>query len=434
MAVYEIGADGVSGLRRTWLRTTCMMWMAVLGGILVLQPPAASADAPGDSAVERGRYLAAVGNCLSCHTRHGGAPFAGGVAFHTPFGTVYSTNITPEPETGIGRWSEEDFVRALREGVRPDGEHLYPVFPYTAFTKVTDEDAAALYAYLRTVEPVRSVARANELRFPFNRRWLLGLWKRLFFEPGQFVADASRSDEWNRGAYLVEGLGHCGACHTPRNFLGAEDREWALTGATYLHTHGDGRVRAWSSTNLTSAPSGLGSWSVEDIAEYLTTGVSARAGVFGPMNEVVLNSTRHLSAADARAVAVYLKSLPAKEADSGKPADEKLRQAGAIQYDIHCGTCHLPTGQGSSTTGPPLAGSSVVQAPDPATLINIVLHGPPLPESAPSEAWQARTWKKMEPFAGKLSDEDAAALLSYVRSSWGNRAGAVAPAQIAAQR
>lgn len=404
---------------------------AILG--ILLASPTLAEDGASASNVEHGRYLATAGNCVSCHTREGGQPFAGGVAFNTPFGTMYSTNITPHGEAGIGKWTQQQFVHALREGVRPDGEHLYPAFPYTAFTKLSDADAAALFTYLKTLAPVDYAPPPNELSFPFNQRWALGIWKALYLEEGRFAPDKTQSAEWNRGAYLVQGLGHCGACHTPRNFLGAEDSEQALTGGTYQDKL-DGKWLNWSATNLTSAASGLAAWSVEEIAAYLKHGVNARAGVFGAMNEVIMNSTRHLSEQDSRAMAVYLKSLPANTQDSGTPADAELMQAGELQYTIHCGTCHLPTGLGSDTTGPPLVGSAVTLAADPSSLINVTLYGAQVPHIAPSPQWQARKWQPMEAFGGKVSDEDVAALLSYVRGAWGNKAGEVTASQVAGQR
>jgi mono/diheme cytochrome c family protein len=394
--------------------------------------PHASAANP-DGLAERGAYLVAAGNCTSCHTAENGAPFAGGVAFETDFGTIFSTNITPDAETGIGGWSLEEFTVAMRRGERPGGEHLYPVFPYTSYTKVSDEDIAAIHAYLKTVPAVRATAPANDLSFPYNQRWALGLWKSLFFDEGRFEGQPSQSEQWNRGAYLVEGLGHCGECHTPRNFLGALDTELAFTGSSYLQRI-DGKLSVWSAPNLTGAKTGLAMWSHEDIAGLLKLGFSERAGVFGPMNEVVVNSTRHLSAEDVNAMTTYLKSLPAREMEGDAAADDDVLRAGSLQYDIHCGTCHLPTGDGSAETGPPLVGSPVVLDRDPSSLINITLYGAQLPETAPSKAWQGRGWKRMEAYAGKLSDEQAAALLSYVRNAWGHEAGAVSPEQIAKQR
>ena len=327
----------------------------------------------------------------------------------------------------------EEFSDAMHKRVRPGGEHLYPVFPYTSFTRISEEDTAALFAYLRTQPTAKYTPPENDLRFPYSQRWALRLWKALYFEEGRFVPDTARSAEWNRGAYLVQGLGHCGMCHTPRNFLGASDADLEMTGGTYMDKI-EGKLAAWAATNLTSAPSGLSMWSIEDVVGYLKLGFSERAGVFGPMNKVVVNSTRHLSQQDVHAVAVYLKSLPARMQDSGAPADEEVLRFGSAQYDIHCGTCHLPTGLGSEMTGPPLAGSPVVLAADPASLINVTLYGAQVPETAPSKEWQSRGWEIMEPCDQKLDDETAAAILSYVRSAWGNEAGAVTPEQVDAQR
>ena len=380
------------------------------------------------SLTRRGEYLATAANCTSCHSEPGAAPFAGGVKFTTQFGTIYSTNITPDRETGIGRWTEEQFRRAMREGIRPNGEHLYPAFPYTAFTKLTDSDVSAIFAYLKTLPATRARAPKNQLSFPFNQRWLLGAWKRLFFEDNRFATDAGRSAEWQRGAYLVEALGHCGACHTPRNFLGAERASAALTGGTYLDTIAGGRIRPWSAVNLTPAPSGLGSWSVDEIKAYLKTGSNAYATSFGPMNDVIMNSTRHLSDADLRAVAIYLKGLSPKEQDTGPKADNDVLGEGEALYDTHCATCHLPTGKGSIETGPALAGNPVVQAADAASLINVILSGPELPNPPPVQ----RT--RMEPYEGSLSDAEIAALASFLRSTWGHRSGAVSADQVAAQR
>lgn len=381
----------------------------------------------------RGEYLAAAGNCVSCHTAEEGKPFAGGLAFETDFGTIYSTNITADASTGIGGWTLDQFESAMREGLRPSGEHLYPVFPYTSFSKVSDDDIAALYAFFMTVEPVTYTAPANELSFPYDQRWALGLWKSLFLNEARFEENASKSAEWNRGAYLVEGLGHCGECHTPRNALGATNGDLALTGSTYLERV-EGKLSAWSAPNLTSAENGLAMWETADIAQYLKQGFSHRAGVFGPMNKVVVNSTRHLSGADVAAMATYLKDLPANGESRGAIPDDDVMRTGSIQYDIHCGTCHLPTGEGSAETGPPLLGSPVVLDADPASLINITLYGAQLPKTAPSKEWQGRGWKRMEPYAGKLRDDQAAALMSYIRASWGHQAGAVTPDQINAQR
>lgn len=385
-----------------------------------------TAQAGGE--LERGEYLVRAANCVSCHTVPGGQVFAGGVPFPTDFGTIYSTNITPDEATGIGGWSFEQFEAAMRRGVRPDGQHLYPAFPYTNFTKIEDADLRALYAYFMSLRPVKAPARENELRFPFSQRSLLGAWKKLYFSEGRFVADARRPEQWNRGAYLVEALAHCGACHSPRNLLGAEKADAAYTGGALEEMDEERGPVPRGAPNLTSAAHGLGAWSEDDIAGYLKAGANSRARLMGTMNEVVLNSTRHLTDEDTRAMAVYLKSLPAA-GDTGKRPGRKVMERGAKQYDIHCGTCHLPTGEGSADTGPPLAGSVFAQAPDPSSLIDLVINGPRHPVQAPSEAWQ-RPWQSMTPFGQKLSDEQAAALLSYVRNSWGNAAGEVEPKDI----
>ena len=386
-------------------------------------------DATNDAlVVEQGRYLTAVGNCLSCHTRPDGEPFSGGVRFETDFGTIYATNITPDPETGIGRWTKAQFLRSMREGLSADGEHLYPVFPYTAFTKVTDPDINAIFAYLQTVPPVRYVAPENDMAFPYNRRTMLGLWKALYFDQGVYEADPTHSEEWNRGAYLIRGLAHCGACHTPRNFLGAERESWALTGATFLDEVQSGKFRLWSATNLTTAQSGLGPWSSDDIVAYLKNGINDYASVYGPMVKVIMNSTRHYTQADLRATVTYLTSLTPKAQTGGPTASDDVLENGELLYTIHCGTCHLGTGLGSPDLGTALAGSPVVQAADPASLINVIAYGPELPNPPlPVE------WKPMEAYADTLADDEIAAIASFVRGAWGNQASSVTAKQVAKQ-
>lgn len=420
--------EGTATLSRLFFRVLLTMLSAGVVGF------SGSASAASLSEVEqRGEYLAAAGNCLSCHTTVDDRPFAGGLEFVTPFGTIYSTNITPDPQTGIGQWTLEDFTRAMRHGEAPDGTHLYPVFPYTYFAKASDEDIAAIYAYLRTIAPVTYTPPENELGFPYSQRWALGLWKAMYHDDSPFEAQPEQSAEWNRGAYLVEGLGHCSMCHTPRNFLGAIDSSLAMTGGSYL-ARVEGKLSAWSAPNLTAAKAGLAMWTVDDVTDYLKLGVSHRAGVFGPMNEVVVNSTRHLSREDVRAMAVYLRSLPANGQDGGQPASDAVLRAGSIQYDIHCGSCHLPTGEGSPEQGPPLLGSPVVLDADPTSLINITLYGAQTPSVSPSDEWASRTWIRMEPFDYLLDDDQIAALLSFIRASWGHAAGAVTPEQVAKQR
>ena len=414
-------------------------------------PAAAAPAAPTDPLVEKGKYLATAGDCISCHTHPGGEPFSGGLPLKTPFGTIYTANITQDKETGIGNWTEAQLTRAMREGVDDDGDHLYPAFPYTAYTKVTDEDIHAIYAYLKTLTPVKYNPPANEMPFPFSQRSLMAIWNKLFLKAGPYTPDASQSAEWNRGAYLVQGLGHCGACHTPRNQLGGEKASLALTGGSYqddildsVHEQEivkqDNMVRPWSAVNLTSSPQGLGAWSVDEIATYLKTGHNARAGAFGPMAQVVANSTSQLTDVDTHAMAVYLKSLPALDQGPVAAPSQDLMQKGEVAYTVRCGDCHLPTGLGSPKTpdadptkvSPPLVGNVIVQAHDPASLINVILYG--AHEAHPGD----QAWPKMpgfeQDFGLGMDDDQVAALATYVRNSWGNKGEAVDPKAVAKQR
>jgi mono/diheme cytochrome c family protein len=409
------------------LAQSVALTLALAAGLLAGRANAQTAD----PVVDQGRYLAIAGNCVSCHTRRGGQLFAGGLPFDTPFGTLYSTNITPDPGTGIGKWSENDFVGALRSGVRPNGEHLYPAFPYTAFTKLSDADAHALFVYLKTLKPVQSAAPENKLHFPYSQRWLLGMWKTLFFTEGRFVSDHNKPAQWNRGAYLVQALTHCDACHAARNFLGAEGSDPVMSGGEYTAAVPGGEQRTWSTPNLTSAPVGLQSWSAQDITQYLKVGRNEFAETFGPMNEVIMNSTRNLSEADVQAMAAYLKSLPASNPESVAKASPDVMQSGETLYNVHCGTCHLPTGLGNQdeNSGAKLAGSPVVQASNPASLINLIIYGPPLPNPP-----LPKRWKPMEGFGDKLADDEVAALATFMRATWGNTAGPVTADQVAKQR
>jgi mono/diheme cytochrome c family protein len=415
------------------IRVAALLALCITGGHLVPVHAQTGAAAPAAAnAVARGRYLADAGNCASCHTREGGAALEGGVAFETDFGTIYSTNITPDRGAGIGAWTEAQFIRAMREGLDAEGNHLYPVFPYTSFNKVSNADLTAILAYLKSVPPSKYAPPANALRFPYNQRALMAAWKALFFEPAPFAPQRNQSAEWNRGAYLVEGLGHCGTCHTPRNFLGAEDNDEALSGGVYRDKIPGGEIRRWTAVNITQAASGLKAWSVKDIADYLKTGHGGRAGSFGPMNEVVTNSMMRLTDGDIRAMAVYLKSVPPRESSSKQTLSAERLNAGETLYTIHCGTCHLPTGLGStpgSELGPPLVGSAVVQAADPATLINVILYESKTVVPAPQ-----RAWNDMKGFGDLLDDDEVATLANYLRASWGNLGGEVTAEDVAKQR
>jgi alcohol dehydrogenase (quinone), cytochrome c subunit len=395
---------------------------AVLPQILVPQ----SASAPLDTAIARGRYLADAGDCVSCHTQPGAMPFTGGVRFETPFGTLYSSNITPDPATGIGTWKADDLRRAMHEGIAAGGYRLFPAFPYTSFTKTSDADIDAIYAYLRTLKAVRYTPPSGKL--VFTQRWAMAPWNALFFTEGRFSPDTGQSAEWNRGAYLVQGLGHCSACHTPRNLFMAEAAGNAYAGGLLRDRVAEGKIRRWSAVNLTSARNGLSAWSVNDLAKYLQTGFSARGGAFGPMNEVIVDSLKKLTAEDVRAMAAYLKSLPAQEY-RGDGVTPQQANAGEAIYRDRCEKCHSASGRGGMFSGPPLAGSAVVQAEDPASLINIIIYGPETPKEVTFGAWET-----MQPYAEVLNDSQVAAVSNYVRGSWGNRAAAVKAADVAQQR
>lgn len=383
--------------------------------------PAASQSDPA-ALVERGRYLARVGNCMACHTARGGPAYAGGMPVPTPFGTLYGPNITPDAQTGIGAWSADDFWQALHNGKSRDGSLLYPAFPYTEYTRMTRADADALYAFLRTVEPVSQPSRPPELRFPYDQRPLLAAWRALYFRPGVQQDDPDQSVQWNRGRYLVNGPGHCAACHAPRNSLGASIDPDALAGGTIP-------MLGWYAPPLSGdAEAGLGKWSVQDIAALLQSGVSAHSTASGPMAEVVQGSSQYLSNEDALAIGTYLKSLPATRPvtpDSGAAASPAALQLGGKLYAQHCAQCHRGDGRGADLAWPALAGNPTVTAPSPVNAIRVVLDG----GFAPATAANPRP-HGMPPFGQILSDNDVALVVSYIRNTWGNAASAATPLEV----
>ena len=390
-----------------------------------------SEDLSPSELAARGEYLVTAGNCASCHTTQNGAFMSGGLPFRTPFGTIYSTNITPDQHTGIGNWNEIDFLNSLRHGVRPDGDHLYPAFPYTAYTKASDDDILAMFAYLKSIKPVRTSPPQNDLVFPFNFRPLVAFWKLLYFRPGVYEAHEDQSDQWNRGAYLVEALAHCSACHTPRNNLGAERVTAHMGGGEFLDLVGQEHYRPWSAPNLTTTERGLALWSEQDLADYLKTARNDMLESFGPMNEVIINSTRYLEAQDIGAMVTYLKSLEAvPEREATAPGPEIMGRGRTI-YNLHCGTCHLPTGEGDPDMAPRLdRGSLVVQDENPTSMINVILYGPHLPSPPLLPKWR----EPMEDFQYLLDDEEVAAAATFIRHSWGNASGIVTTDQVARQR
>ncbi len=375
--------------------------------------------------VSRGRYLALAGDCIGCHQARGGEPYAGGLAVPTIFGGIYSSNITPDRETGIGAWTADDFWQALHEGKGRDGEYLYPAFPYPNYTRITRSDADALFAYLMSLPPVRREATPNTLRFPFSLRPLVLFWRLLYFREGVFEPEPGHDATWNRGAYLASGLGHCVACHSPRNFLGGTPRSKELSGGLIA-------VQDWYAPSLTSdAVAGLGTWTVDEVAELLKRGVTDRYAVFGPMAEVVHDSTQHLDDADLRAMAVYLKSLPAQSSDDAPPVETtramrvESMERGARVYAEQCIDCHRPAGEGVPHAYPALARNPGVIMSSTINAIRMVLNGgfPPGTDGNPRPYG-------MPPFAQRLNDDDIAAVLTYVRANWGNEAPAVAPADV----
>ena len=381
---------------------------------------AAVTDLPALAA--RGAYLARAGNCMACHTARGGSPYAGGRSINTPFGAVFSSNITPDPQTGIGRWSASDFWRALHHGQSRDGRLLYPAFPYTNYTEVSRADSDALHAFLMQLPPVVQPASAHTLRWPFNTQAALALWRTLYFRPASYQPDTQQSAEWNRGAYLVRGLGHCSACHSARNALGANSTPLDLAGGLIP-------MQNWYAPSLTSAlEAGVADWSQQDIVTLLKTGVSARGSVLGPMAEVVLHSTQHLSDADLGAMAQFLKQLtptPTLVLQATPTAPAAVRTLGAGLYEKHCAQCHGGQGQGVPGAYPPLAGNRAVTMPQIANLVQIVLNG----GYAPATAGNPRPFG-MPPFVLEFSDSDMAAVLTHIRQSWGNEASLVTTLEV----
>lgn len=377
---------------------------------------------PSDTRVARGAYLARAGNCMGCHTARGGPAYAGGRGIDTPFGTVFSANLTPDEKTGIGSWSPAHFWRAMHNGRSKDGRLLYPAFPYPNYTQVTRADSDAMFAYLRSLPAVEQARPAHTLRFPYDTQAALAVWRALYFKPGVYEADTQRSAEWNRGAYLVRGLGHCAACHSTRNALGASSQALDLAGGLIP-------MQNWYAPSLSSPhEAGVGDWDRQHIVDLLKTGISPRASATGPMAEVVLRSTQYLSDADLGAVAQFLKELapPATLALPAAPAaPASVLARGGKLYEQHCTQCHGEQGRGVPQAYPALAGNRAVTMPQTANLVQIVLNG----GYAPATEGNPRPFG-MPPFVLELNDSDIAAVLTHIRQSWGNQAGVVTPLEV----
>lgn len=397
-------------------------WANLRGEEPIDDAPPAPVAAPS---AERGAYLARAGNCMACHTERGGAPFAGGRAIDTPFGTVFTSNLTPDARTGIGQWSASHFWRAMHNGRSRDGRLLYPAFPYPHYTRITRADSDALFDYLRTLPAVERANSGHKLRWPYSTQTALAVWRALYFKPGAHEEQPARSAQWNRGSYLVTGLGHCSACHSTRNALGAGDISDLSGGMVPMQN--------WYAPSLaSSAEAGVAKWPLDDIARLLHTGAAPQATVLGPMAEVVLHSTQHLAPADLMAMAVFLKDLPEvapPPAPLRAPVSDTVAQRGAKLYEQHCAQCHGEQGLGIPGAYPALKANRAVLLPVTANLVQVVLNG----GFAPATAGHPRPFG-MPPYATVLSDADVAAVLTHIRTSWGNQAAAVGELAVTQQR
>jgi mono/diheme cytochrome c family protein len=408
--------------------------------LIVIYAMAQSAPASKEL-IQHGAYLARAGDCSACHTAPKGKPYAGGVPITTPLGVIYSTNITPDLETGIGHYSMDNFVKVMREGVTEDGDHLYPAMPYTSYTKLSQEDLLALYAFfMQGVEPVRQPNHPTKLSWPLSIHSLMALWNGLYLKKGEYAADPNKSVSWNRGAYLVQGLGHCGGCHTPRGVLGQEKAGSEKDSRQYL---AGAKLDNWYALPLTGErKTGLYAWSKDEITEYLRTGRTARIAAVGIMAEVVGKSTQYLTDQDLTAIAEYLKTLPPANDEEQSNADAAVQTSkasaatralltgdtgmrGSRVYLDNCNACHRSDGSGAKRTFPNLVKNEAVNAKDTISLIHIVLAGSSMPstQTAPSAF-------AMPDFGWRLNDAEVADVLSFVRGNWGNQAAAVSPDEV----
>jgi mono/diheme cytochrome c family protein len=400
----------------------CSLAAAVL--FVSLTGVASSQDTQSFDRIESGRHLAVLGDCAGCHTAPGGTPFAGGLALQTPFGTLVAPNITPDPETGIGNVTNHEFIAALREGRGHNGNRLYPAMPYPAYTKMTDDDVLAIRAYLATVAPVSNRVESDLLPFPLNIRLAMAFWNGINFTPGRYQSNPKKSAQWNRGAYIVEGPGHCGTCHTPKTLLGADKSKAALTGAA---------LQGWFAPDITNdSRKGTGAWSKDDLVGYLKNGTNGWTLASGPMADAVSHSTSQMTDDDLLAIATYLKDSGdgAWGATAGPvSANDNAMRAGAAIYKDSCAACHKDSGEGEANLFPRLAGSALVQSDDPTTLARVVLHGTRAVATS-----GAPTAPAMPAFDWRLGDAQVAAVLTYIRNQWGNAARSVSAGSVASQR
>lgn len=393
---------------------------------------AAELTAQQKEQILHGAYLARAGDCVACHSTEGNPAFTGGLPMESPIGTMYSTNITPDPKTGIGDYTLEDFDNAVRKGKAKDGHPLYPAMPYTSFAKMTDDDLRDLYLYfMHGVEPVEKANHDTDIPWPLSMRWPLSVWDMIYFEDAVYKPEPTKSPEWNRGAYLVQGLGHCGSCHTPRG-IAIQEKALDQTSKDYLS---GGTLEGWHAPNLNGdKPNGLGHWTEQDIVDFLQKGHNETSAAFGSMADVVINSTQYLSDSDLKSIAVYLKSLPpVKDEPAPIPTDrpetvlyEGMAQLpGALLYLDNCATCHRTDGKGYKNTFPALDGNSSLNSEDPSSVIQLILIGGQVPSTAKSP-----TGLTMPDFGWRLNDFEIAALTSFIRNSWSNQAPNVTEKQV----
>ncbi|KAF0810853.1 cytochrome c [Alcanivorax sp. S71-1-4] len=395
----------------------------LIAPLLALTPLLHAADA---EQIQRGEYLARIGDCVACHTAPGGASLAGGLPMETPVGAIYTTNITPDKDTGIGHYTLDDFTHAMREGVARDGHHLYPAMPYPSFAKVSDDDIADLYAYfMHGVKPVSQPNKDADIPWPLSMRWPLAMWKMMFLKEGVYEADSEQDAEWNRGAYLVQGLGHCGACHTPR---GLAFQEKALTEADDAYLSG-ATLDGWWATSLRGDwRTGIGSLSVPTLVQLLKTGFGDPLSVSGPMDDVITHSTTHLSDEDLTAMAVYLKSLSDQPATHTTRVNEPVLNGGEL-YSEYCATCHRDNGAGYPGVTPALSGNPTVLADHSSSAIRVILYGARSPDTGAGNTQYA-----MPGYGWQLSDTQIAALVNYLNTRWGNQGDAVNEKDVASMR
>ena len=409
------------------MRKCMTMPVAIAAGAsLFLFAACAAASEQDFTQIEKGRYLATAADCAACHTVPGsgrsGRPFAGGRPIETPFGNITSANITPDNETGIGAWTAEQFENAVRKGIRPDGSRLYPAMPFNAYTKMSRDDVAAIRAYLKTLPAVHNPVETNTLPFPFNIRMSMRAWDALYFTEGEFKPNPQKSAKWNRGAFLVEGPGHCGACHTPKSFLGGDKNGEYLQGS---------QLQGWVTPNITNDNvAGLGTWSADDVVTYLRTGHNRITAATGPMAEEIADSSSKMTDGDLKAIAAYLKSLPgSSENVPPLKADDPMMKAGQAIFRDQCSACHSLDGKGVARLFPSLADSAMLRSRDPRSAIRMVLRG------ARSVATDAEpTAPGMPSFGRQLDNDQVAAVLTYARNAWGRPAPAVTAEDVGAAR